>query len=97
MFEIGSKDWPGLSKVVEECGEVLQVAGKLMGSKGDPNHFDGTHLSRRLEEELGDLLAAIDFFMGYANDISSFNIQQRKQLKYKLFYDWHINGLKAKV
>lgn len=94
MFEIGSKEWPGLSKVIEECGEVLQVAGKLMGSKGDPNHFDGTNLTLRLEEELGDLLAAIDFFMGYANDVSMFNIQQRKQAKYKVFYGWHVDNLK---
>lgn len=30
MFSIGSKRWPGISKLIEECGEVLQIAGKLM-------------------------------------------------------------------
>lgn len=30
-FSIGGTLWPGLSKLIEECGEVLQVGGKLIG------------------------------------------------------------------
>ena len=41
MFAIGDKKWPGISKLVEEAGEVTQVAGKLMGSGGDILHWDG--------------------------------------------------------
>lgn len=33
-FSLGSRTWPGLSKLVEECGEVLQIAGKIMGTGG---------------------------------------------------------------
>lgn len=31
---IGSKEWNGLSKIVEEAGELLQVCGKLMANEG---------------------------------------------------------------
>lgn len=27
-YAIGSKKWPGLTKLIEEAGEVLQVVGK---------------------------------------------------------------------
>lgn len=40
-FSLGSRTWPGLSKLVEECGEVLQIAGKIMGTGGTVQHWDG--------------------------------------------------------
>lgn len=61
MFAIGDERWPGISKLVEESGEVLQVCGKLVWTHGDVTHFDGSNLKSRLETELGDLLAAIAF------------------------------------
>lgn len=60
-FSIGSLVWPGVSKLTEECGEVLQIVGKLMGTGGETRHWDGQDLARALEIELGDLLAAIEF------------------------------------
>jgi NTP pyrophosphatase (non-canonical NTP hydrolase) len=69
-YAIGSETWPGLSKLVEECGEVLQVAGKLMGTGGQVEHWDGTDLRERMTEELADLLAAIDFLQ-YMNDLDT--------------------------
>lgn len=60
-FSIGSALWPGISKLVEEAGEVTQVCGKLIGSGGDINHWDGTNLKERLEDEIGDLIAACMF------------------------------------
>jgi hypothetical protein len=52
MFAIGDKEWPGISKLVEEAGEVGQVCGKLIGSGGETAHFDGSNLRARLSEEL---------------------------------------------
>jgi hypothetical protein len=31
-FSIGGKKWPGLSKLIEECGEVMQIAGNRVSS-----------------------------------------------------------------
>lgn len=88
MFAIGDKKWPGISKLVEEAGEVMQVAGKLMGSGGDILHWDGTNLKERLEEEIADLLAACNFVVSYCKlDIP--RIQARQSAKTALFLDWH--------
>lgn len=61
MFAIGDQDWPGISKLIEECGEVVQVCGKLMGTRGEHEHWDGSDLKVRLEEEIADLIAAVEF------------------------------------
>jgi len=34
-FSIGSAVWPGVSKVIEEMGELQQVLGKLIAVAGD--------------------------------------------------------------
>lgn len=87
MFAIGSKQWPGLSKLAEEAGEVLQVVGKFMGTGGDPWHWDKTNLRTRLIEELGDLMAACEF-VAIANGIS-IAAEECKAEKLKLFFGWH--------
>ena len=63
QYCIGSARVPGLSKVVEECGEVSQVAGKIIGLGSIGEHWDGTNLKDRLEAELGALLAAVDYLV----------------------------------
>jgi len=94
-FSIGNDVWPGISKLIEECGEVMQVAGKLIGSHGDPAHFDGSNLGSnlkaRLESELGDLMAAITFVSdkcGLDADV----IVRRTNEKRDLFLKWHGRG-----
>lgn len=87
-YSIGSTVWPGLSKVVEECGEVGQVLGKLIGSGGDPNHFDGSDLKTRAEDEIGDLLAALDYFIR-RNDLDFGRFMSRRDAKIALFDQWH--------
>lgn len=90
-FMIGGTVWPGLSKLIEECGEVLQVSGKLMGSAGNTAHWSGD-LDKKLIEELGDLKAAITFFME-ANAICSSSVACRHRDKLIQFWEWHRNGL----
>ena len=51
----------GLAKLVEEIGELTQVAGKKMAYT-DGNHPDGKgDLNSRMQEEMGDVVAAIAF------------------------------------
>ena len=38
MFKIEDKRWPGVSKVLEEIGELGEELGKLMGSNGKTKH-----------------------------------------------------------
>jgi NTP pyrophosphatase (non-canonical NTP hydrolase) len=87
-FSIGSKVWPGISKLIEECGEVSQVAGKLLGSAGAAAHWDGTDLKTRLESELGDLRAAIAFVTDHCG-LDALSIERRRNEKRELFEKWH--------
>lgn len=87
-FSIGSKIWPGISKLVEECGEVTQVAGKLFGTGGRIDHWDGTNLRERLEDELADVQAAIEFVACH-NDLDASRIGRRVDEKITLFNKWH--------
>lgn len=88
MFSIGADIWPGLSKITEEAGEVLQVIGKLLGTGGEIMHWDGSNLLERLIEEVGDVLAACDFVIS-ANNIDLNKIEKRRKEKLALFFEWH--------
>jgi NTP pyrophosphatase (non-canonical NTP hydrolase) len=88
-FNMGSSNWPGLSKLVEEAGEVLQVAGKLMAMGGAVDHWDGQNLKKEIVDELADLLAAIDFFV-HVNELDERAISIRKNEKYGRFLGWHV-------
>ena len=91
-FSIGGELWPGLSKLIEECGEVCQVAGKIIGNQGRADHWDGSHLPTRLTDELGDLMAAITF-VARTNGISMDAVTARAAKKLDLFQQWHADTL----
>lgn len=91
-FSIGSPNLPGLSKLVEEMGEVQQVVGKIMGLGHAGDHWDGTNLKDRLEEELADNMAAI-CFVAAANDLDLDKILARSVAKQDTYGRWHINVL----
>lgn len=88
-YSIGSTLLPGLSKLIEEAGEVLQVAGKLLATGGNPAHWDGTDLIERLTEEIGDLQGAIEFFVLMNPEIDALTVGKRAALKKRRFMDWH--------
>ena len=85
---IGSDEWNGLSKLIEELGELQQVCGKLIGVEGSAAHWS-YNLNDKFIEEIGDECSAIDFFT-YANfdeeDINKMKEQSDK--KYHLFKQW---------
>lgn len=85
-FVMGSLVWPGLSKLVEECGEVVQVCGKIM-QKPDCNHWSGD-LSVMLHEEIGDNYAALDFMVD-KNGLDRDAIEARRAMKRGLYEQWH--------
>ncbi len=87
-FAIGSSIWPGISKLVEECGEVQQVCGKLLGTDGQVEHWDGTNLKDRLEDEIADLRAAIAFVSVHCN-LNESRMQDRVAMKVNMFDKWH--------
>lgn len=94
-FCIGSDVCPGLSKLIEECGEVMQVAGKLIATGGGDQHWDGSSLYRRIHDELADLIAAATFYIAVNGiDIDTFNARVSQKLA--LFNAWHIQQ-KGKV
>lgn len=92
-YSIGSSHWPGLSKLIEEAGEVQQVAGKIIATGGDAKHFDGSDLRERLTEELGDLIAACNF-VALVNGIDYERMQERVNKKLSLFETWHLEQQK---
>lgn len=89
LFAIGATHWPGVSKVVEEAGEVVQVAGKLMATYGEARHWGDGDLVQRLTEEVGDLLAAIDFLIAHNAILDPKLIDRRRRAKRDTFEKWH--------
>lgn len=85
---IGSDEWNGLSKLIEELGELQQVCGKLIGSEGSVGHWSG-NLKEKFIEEIADVYASIDFFMD--KNISPEEqrlIFDRSYDKYQMFSKW---------
>ena len=93
MFDIGSRKWAGLTKIVEETGELNQVIGKLMGNRGENKHFDGSDLHENLWKEIADVYAALDFVLQMNDSLSEVDIIERIDKKYKKFCKWHEENL----
>lgn len=86
---IGSDTLPGLSKLIEEMGEAHQVIGKIMGAHGFTS-WDGLNLKLLLEEELADVMAAMDFVIQH-NKLNRGKMVNRAEKKFKKFSRWHKN------
>lgn len=84
--------WKGIGKLTEECGEVLQLAGKTIPYPVGP-HPDGKGPVRdRFLLELGDLLAAIDYFRE-VNHLPDGPIEYQRQRKLSQFRAWDLTGI----
>jgi NTP pyrophosphatase (non-canonical NTP hydrolase) len=81
-----------LALLAEECGEVLQVIGKIIrhGYQSSNPHFpsdQGGPTNRDLlVKEVGDVLLAIDFLMRH--DIAEEQIEDRMRVKRHRVYDY---------
>ena len=62
--------------LAEECGEVIQIVGKILRHGYESHHPDGGPDNRQhLMRELGDLLCIMDM-MDSENDLSLYDISQ---------------------
>lgn len=81
----------GLAKLIEECGEVLQIAGKLVQyphlQASAELHPDGTHLLTELQNELADVAAA-GAFVAERLKLDLPAIDARIARKLELFKRW---------
>ena len=80
----------GIGKLVEECGEVLQLCGKAMLFPVGP-HPDGKGpIAERLPAELSERKAAIIYFES-VNNLTVDN--ERVSHKVSLFERWGLAGV----
>lgn len=92
----------GVPKLIEECGGLIQVCGKRLAYYTTDEHPDGTNLQARMIEEMGDVLAAIDFVTEQF-DLDRNAIHARKSNKVRTFALWdaepdnNINAIDGKV
>lgn len=85
---IGSDEWNGLSKLIEELGELQQVCGKLIGSEGNLDNW-GLDLNDKFIEEIGDVQAAMNFFVDKNfSMLTKVAIARQAAEKYTLFKQW---------
>jgi len=78
----------GIDKLNEECGEVVQVIGKFHGMGSVlGQHWDGTNLKERLEDEIADMIAAARF-VALKHSLDEQRINQRFEMKLAQFKRW---------
>lgn len=94
-YAIGSDDWNGLSKLMEEIGELQivlgtlqQTCGKLIGSEGNVEHWSGD-LKEKFIEEIGDVFGSLDFFLvKNFTDEDDARIEHQRIMKLDRFCQW---------
>lgn len=85
----------GFDKAIEEVGELLQVLGKIQAYGFTAEHPDGNGpLRDRLEQGMGDVLAAMDLLQ-LAHSLDDEFIEERRADKFELYCDWNAEGLQA--
>ena len=77
----------GLTKLMEECGELVQIAAKKVAYPDVDIHPDGQNLNARLIEEMGDVLAAITF-VATKIGLDTAAIFVRAEEKKQLYQEW---------
>lgn len=78
----------GLSKLMEECGELVQICAKKQAYMDTDVHPDGKgSMKTRLEEEIGDVIASCRF-VSEKFDLNEEAIFARVEKKLNLYYRW---------
>lgn len=84
--------WHGIAKLIEECAELQVVLAKLQAYP-DGKHPDERYaapLMDRLHDELGDVLAAVQFFCDYSTkEIDLAKVVHRSRSKYAKLVGYH--------
>jgi len=82
-YGIGSDTWPGLSKLAADAAQVAKVACTIIGT-GNDTAQDAAVQREALQEELGDLRAAIDYVIG-KNALDWGAVNKRRDRKRSLY------------
>ena len=82
-YGIGSDMWPGLSRLAADAAEVAKVARAII-STGNDTDQDAAVQRASLQEELGDLRAAIDYVIG-KNALDWAAVNSRRDRKRSLY------------
>lgn len=77
----------GMTKLIEECGELIQVAAKKIAYMEGPHPDKAGALDLRMEDEMGDVLAAI-YFVKDKLGLSDHDITARMQMKSQNYLNW---------
>ena len=80
-------DKGGLTKLIEECAEVIQVAAKAQALGTLGVHWDGTNLKDLLEDELADVMAAT-MFVAEKFNLNQGRMAARADGKLELYHTW---------
>jgi hypothetical protein len=91
-FQFSDPRWPGLVKLAEEAGEIVQVIAKIIGTGGTLAFRDGQRVKRaRLVEEMADLQAALQFVHDHAlTGVEQAEFETRCMAKLTTFNRWRL-------
>ena len=85
----------GLAKLLEECGELSQVAAKKLAYFTVNQHPDcAGPLDKRMQDEIADVIAAC-LFVASAFSLDIEAICDRRDRKLALFDKWHCDPSNA--
>ncbi len=83
----------GLAKLIEETGELQQVAGKKLAYYNTDDHPDGQgSLKTRMEHEIADVMAIVAFVIDHFG-LDDNLIAERSAAKLKQYEEWDANPL----
>lgn len=81
----------GLAKLLEELGELTQIAAKKLAYFHTDAHPDGAgNLSKRMQDEMADVAAAMGFVQHHLG-LDRKAIERRACMKLALFEKWHLD------
>lgn len=85
----------GVAKLIEETGELQTELGKLQQTLGkrlamwdQDEHWDGSNLKVRMEDEFADVSASM-YFVSLQLGMDSERMNRRQIAKIELFGTWH--------
>lgn len=77
----------GLTKIIEECSELIQICAKKSAYMKEDFHPDGQFMRHEIEKEIADVLASIEFVAAKWN-LNREDISNRMMEKLRRYNEW---------